>query len=139
VEQKSRKLLAFDLKQDNLKKHYPKPKFTLNPQYYKKAYSDIKSFFKNENWEHNQGSGYISNDDLTTVDITDMLNKMVRAMPWIGACIYKCSIGNIADLEDVVLPIRDLSEKVKLEDIDKGITKPIVSQSKSNDRSTPEH
>ena len=118
-ETKSRKLLAFDLKQDALKEYYPKPKFTVNPQYYKKAYKEIELFFKGENWEHKQGSGYISNVYLSDADVIDMIDKMIRKMPWLGDCIGKCDIGNITDIYDLRISISTISKQVKSESINK--------------------
>jgi len=138
--EKSRKLLAFDLKQDDLKKHYPKPKSKLktiiNPQYYKKAYRDIKQFLEKENWEHTQGSGYISKHDMSNADVYDLINKMVYSMPWVGYCINKGNIGNIADLEDIVLPVRNATERFEKESHNKDITTPSVAQNQTDKERT---
>ena len=96
-ELKSRKQIAFDLKQDLLKKYYPKPKVNLNSQYYKKAYGDLKEFFKNENWEHRQGSVYTSRDILTYYDVAKLMEKIAKDMPWLSDCVDTIDVTNVGE------------------------------------------
>jgi len=93
----SRKQIAFDLKQDLLKRHYPKPKAEVNPQYHTKAYRDMKSFFKGQNWEHRQGSVYVSNDLLTYFNISDILDKIAIKMPWLHLCAGEIDVTNVGE------------------------------------------
>ena len=78
---KSKKLIAFDLKQEALKEHYPCKDGKTNPQFYKRAYADIRDFMESRNWEHRQGSGYISKDELTDFAVRSLMKRMVKAMP----------------------------------------------------------
>jgi len=94
----SRKQIAFDLSQDELKKHYGKN--------HENAYRDLKVFFKNNDWEHNQGSVYTSKNPLTNHVIQDLVKRAVYEMPWFGYSVKKMNvtdIGNFHDLEEAVL------------------------------------
>lgn len=48
----SRKQITFDLSQKDLAINYPRPKITINPKFYKKAYWDISQFMKMNGFEH---------------------------------------------------------------------------------------
>jgi len=116
-EQKSRKLLMFDLEQDKLKEYYPKPSASTNPQYHTKAYKDIEIFFRNSDWEHKQGSGYISNQEISSYDIVNLLFKMVIQMPWLGKCISNFDIGIAPKLHDYKDTIQSITSYIEEKDI----------------------
>jgi len=54
-----RKSLNFDLNIKKLKEHYPNSNYT-------EAYNDIKKFLTNNGFEHRQGSGYISKEEMSS-------------------------------------------------------------------------
>ena len=62
MERKYQKAINFDLSVHELEKYYPD---------YRKAYYDVKSFFKKHGFEHRQGSGYISRDRLAQADMPE--------------------------------------------------------------------
>ena len=62
--EKRRKLFAFDLNQENLKKYYPGKK----PTY---AYAQIGAFLYKQGFEHDQGSGYVSKEPMTDSEAVD--------------------------------------------------------------------
>ncbi|MDR2167645.1 MAG: hypothetical protein LBE35_07335 [Clostridiales bacterium] len=103
------KQIAFDLVQDLLKEHYPKPKVPY-PQYETKAYKDLLKFFQNENWSHRQGSVYISNAPLKDFEVSWILDRMAEKLPW----LYKCTSE---------LDITDIGEEHSLKDRLEAITK----------------
>lgn len=92
---KHRKQIAFDLDQAALKEYYPKPKFTIDPFYYKKAYKDIKRFMRKNGFEWAQFSVYESKERLTRVDVIALTNRMNKAMPWLSKCINRLTTANI--------------------------------------------
>ena len=96
-ELKSRKQIAFDLKQDALKVHYPKPKIDTNPQYHNKAYRDLEKFFEGENWEHRQGSVYISKEILTDFEVTELIERIAAEMTWLFGCADEIDITDIGE------------------------------------------
>ncbi|MDR2089712.1 MAG: hypothetical protein LBP73_10190 [Clostridiales Family XIII bacterium] len=98
-EYKSRKQITFDLKQELLEKHYPHPKFTVNPKYYKKAYADVNGFMQRNDFEHRQYSVYASNKKLTTYNIIELIEKLAREMPWLSDCVNEIDVTDIGDAQ----------------------------------------
>ena len=43
---------------------------------YQKAYSDLYGFFRNRDFSHRQGSGYVSNKKLISADIVDLTSLL---------------------------------------------------------------
>lgn len=72
--------LNFDLDTKKLQNLYP-------GKDWRQAYDDIRNFLKNNNFEHRQGSGYISTKSLYEVDVINTLYKLAQTYTW----IYKCS------------------------------------------------
>ena len=66
MERKYFKALNFDLDTHQLQEHYPGAN-------YRQAYDDLRRFFKRHHFSHRQGSGYISDEKLTTADIYDLM------------------------------------------------------------------
>ena len=59
-----------------------------------------------------QGSGYISDNTLTTADIYDLMDELSQQLPWIGDCVHKIDVTNIGrqhDLTDLLKPLEDIS------------------------------
>lgn len=91
----SRKQITFDLGENKLKMYYPKPSFTINPRYHKKAWSDIAKFMKAVGFEHRQYSVYISRESKTDAEIGNLVIYMVRKMPWLNECLNAIDVTNI--------------------------------------------
>lgn len=105
MERKYLKAVNFDLSVHELEKHYPD---------YRKAYYDIKRFFKKQGFEHRQGSGYVSKTKLTQADIIDLLDVMNTELPWMSDCVTKIDVTNIGaqhDLKDMLKEIAVASEE----------------------------
>ncbi|MEG0614123.1 MAG: VapD family protein [Oscillospiraceae bacterium] len=97
----SRKSIDFDLKQELLKQYYPRPKHSLNPFYYKKAYADIKNFFTQNGFKHRQGSVYVSNDKLTIYDIQNIIDKAAEKLPWLDKCVAEIDVTDIGKTHSI--------------------------------------
>lgn len=109
MERKYLKAINFDLSTHQLKMLYPGTN-------YRKAYDDLKHFFHQHNFSHRQGSGYISQEKLTTTDIFDLMDDLNSDLPWIGNCTNKIDVTNVGrqhDLTDLLLPL-ELPEKDSL-------------------------
>lgn len=105
MERRYFKALNFDLDTHQLKEHYPGAS-------YRKAYDDLRRFFKCHQFSHRQGSGYISDNKLTTADIYDLMDELSQQLPWIGDCVNKIDVTNIGrqhDLTDLLKPMEDIS------------------------------
>lgn len=95
MERKQRKQIDFDLSENLLKEHYPKPEKTINPFYYKKAYKDISQLMKENGWEHRQYSVYVSKEKLSEVDVNVLMDKIAEKMPWLAKCVKELDETNI--------------------------------------------
>lgn len=95
----SRKQITFDLQQKALRQYYPKPKRSLNPQFYKKAYQDISVFMCANGFEHRQYSVYTSKERLDTYDIVELMEKLAEEMPWLGKCAKEVDVTDIGDTQ----------------------------------------
>jgi len=98
LERKYYKAINFDLDTNKLKEYYPR---------YQKAYSDLLSFFKHNDFSHRQGSGYVSNEKLTSADIVDLIVELSNTFPWCETCIKKIDVTNIVaqyDLTALLIP-----------------------------------
>lgn len=99
------KAINFDLSVHELEKYYSD---------YRKAYYDVKSFFKKQGFEHRQGSGYVSKKKLTQADIIDLLDVMNTELPWMNDCVTRIDATNIGvqhDLKDLLKDIAVASEE----------------------------
>lgn len=105
MERKYLKAINFDLSVHELEKYYPD---------YRKAYYDVKHFFKKQGFEHRQGSGYVSKKKLMQADIIDLLDVMNAELPWMSDCVTKIDVTNIGaqhDLKDLLKDIAIASEE----------------------------
>ena len=98
MERKYFKALYFDL-------HYPGAN-------YRQAYDDLRRFFKRHQFSHRQGSGYTSDNKLTTADVYDLMDELSQQLPWMGDCVNKIDVTNIGrqhDLINLLKPMEDIS------------------------------
>ncbi len=98
VERKYYKAINFDLDTNGLKQYYAR---------YQKAYDDLLRFFKNHDFSHRQGSGYISNSKLTSADIVDIIGELKKSFIWTETCIKKIDVTNVGaqyDLTELLKP-----------------------------------
>ena len=104
MERKYFKALNFDLNTHQLQEHYPGAN-------YRQAYDDLRRFFKKHRFLHRQGSGYISEDKLTTADIYDLMDDLSQQLPWIGGWGNKIDVTNVGrqhDLTELLKPSEDI-------------------------------
>lgn len=104
--------IAFDLNQEHLKKYYPKPKFTLNPNYHRKAYTDIRLFMEKNGFEHRQGSVYVSQKPMTTMDIGTLVRKMAQEMPWLSQCADKLDVTQVGKQHSLTKTLKEATQQV---------------------------
>ena len=87
-------------------------KYTGNPA--PKAYADIKKFFKKFNFEHRQGSGYISKDNIKNNDIIILITKMAIAFQWLSHCIKQIDVTNIGKQYSMVEKINETTNQFSM-------------------------
>lgn len=72
----TRKQITFDLNQEALRQWYPHREPVGDPQYYKRAYKDIQRFMIENGFERRQRSVYVSTEELTTLDVVNLMQQM---------------------------------------------------------------
>jgi len=92
LERKYYKAINFDLDTNGLKEFYPR---------YQQAYRELLKFFKERNFSHRQGSGYVSNNKLTSADIVDLIGDMQKTFAWTDSCIKKIDVTNVGAQYDL--------------------------------------
>lgn len=103
----NKKQITFDLNQEALKKNYPQPEHTLNPQYFKKAYASIQRFMSKNGFEHRQYSVYTSIDKLTTVDVVKLMQDLAKEMPWLSECVNQIDVTNIGNQHSLLNSLKE--------------------------------
>ncbi len=86
MERKYHKAINFDLDTNELKKYYPR---------YQQAYYDLRSFFREKGFSHRQGSGYVSENKLSTADIVDIVDDFGKRYTWASTCVKKIDVTNV--------------------------------------------
>lgn len=95
MEQKHYKAINFDLSTHQLEVDYPGTN-------YRQTYDDLKRFFKRHDFSHRQGSGYISNEKLTTGDIYDLIDDLSQQYGWISESANKMDVTNVGTQHDLI-------------------------------------
>lgn len=84
------KALYFDMRIKELAKYYSES----NP---KGGYARVKRFMNENKFEHEQYSGYHSEELLTDMQVLNLVFKMQKELPWVGKCMRKFEVSNIGD------------------------------------------
>lgn len=84
MEDKTIKAINFDLKQHLLDRYYDKSNTT--------AYYEIEKFMKANGFEHRQGSGYLSQNQIDMDTVYNILDNLKDTLPWTRVCIEKIDV-----------------------------------------------
>ncbi len=85
---KYRKQIAFDLDTKALKKYYPGGSWN-------NSYEIIKRHMLKNGFSWLQGSVYISNEPMTSAEVTNILDELLIKNTWLGICMRDCRETNI--------------------------------------------
>lgn len=91
---KCRKAFNFDLVIAELKQHYPDGHHT-------KAYKDVQGFMTRNGFAHRQGSGYLSKEPLSDLDVIDLIDRLQGALPWFAQCVNKFDVTDVGEMYDL--------------------------------------
>ena len=91
----SRKEITFDLSQDALKRYYPRKETAQDPQFFKRAYKDIRRFMDANGFDRRQYSVYVSRSELTALDVAVLTQRMAEQLPWLRLCVKEITATNI--------------------------------------------
>ena len=87
---KSRKAINFDLNDNLLKQYYPSKS-------YKNAWRDIKMYLINNQFEHRQYSGYVSNSAMSMAEVGNIIGKMSRKWTWLSKSVMQFDVTNVGE------------------------------------------
>ena len=87
--------ISSDESQDALKRHYPHNDTGQDPQFFKRAYKDIRRFMEANGFERRQYSVYVSADQRTSLDVALLAQRMGEALPWLRLCVKDITVTNI--------------------------------------------
>jgi virulence-associated protein VapD len=90
---KGRKQITFDLDTKALKIYYPSESWN-------NSYEVIKRHMVNNGFSWLQGSVYVSNQPMTTTEVTHILDELVIKNPWLNLCMRDCRETNIGKEHD---------------------------------------
>ena len=109
-----RKQIAFDLSYEALKQHYPRREAGQDPQFFKRAYKDIQRFMASNGFERRQHSVYVSSDEMTTLDVSVLMQRMASQFPWLGQCAEKVDATDIGAQHSLLGLLRPDAPPVEL-------------------------
>lgn len=66
------------------------------------AYAQIRNFLKKNDFEHRQGSGYISRDSLNDGKIFAIIQNMSMELKWLRHCVEQIDVTNIGKQHSMV-------------------------------------
>lgn len=92
------KFIAFDLDTKQLKMFMDR---------YQTAYEEIKKFMLDNNFEHEQGSCYISKVKFDAGEIVDLIVNIKNQFEWFAPCVKKLCVTNVGKQYDLTDILRD--------------------------------
>ncbi|MFR7819429.1 VapD family protein [Candidatus Pseudoruminococcus sp.] len=104
---KYKKAINFDLDTKTLQKIFQ----SKNPFVYMEGYRQIGSFLKSNGFKHRQWSGYISKEPMSNTEITGIVRKLNKSLPWLKQCVRKFDVTNIGETFDLMFVFKH--QKVK--------------------------
>ena len=110
----SRKEITFDLSQDALKRYYPRKETAQDPQFFKRAYKDIRRFMDANGFDRRQYSVYVSRSELTALDVAVLTQRMAEQLPWLRLCVKEITATNIGARHSLLGLLRDHAPPAEL-------------------------
>lgn len=86
---KTRKQVSFDLDTKALQKYFPE-------ENWRKAYDVIKKYMKQNGFDWQQGSVYVSKSSKANKDINILLNNLIKENKWLHKCMKDCVVSSIS-------------------------------------------
>lgn len=105
-----RKALNFDLDTKKYEEYTNKPAPT--------AYADIRRFLERNDFEHRQGSGYISKDSLNDGKIFAIIQNMSMELKWLRYSVEQIDVTNIGKQHSLIDAVSKAPTKENLMNLD---------------------
>ena len=86
--------IHFDLDTKALEKYYTSDSW-------RNAYEVVRNFFKQNEIEHEQGSGYHSKNPMSRFDVINIIDAMIIQYPWLSKCVRVCTIADVPVAYDI--------------------------------------
>ena len=99
MERPKRKAINFDLDTNIMKDH----------RLYPNGYELLRVSFKNQGFEHRQGSGYLSTGKLTSDQVYEIVEEIVKEQPWLADCVKKIDVTDIGRQHDLTAVVKSLA------------------------------
>lgn len=103
MERPKRKAINFDLDTNIMKDH----------RLYPNGYELLRVSFKNHGFEHRQGSGYLSTGKLTSDQVYEIVEDIVKEQPWLADCVKKIDVTDIGKQHDLTAIVRQIATQAK--------------------------
>ena len=68
---------------------------------YRRVYKDIEKYLIQYGFEHIEGSGYISNTELSDSQVFRIIHNLKKEYPYLTKCVRDMSIANIVSLNSL--------------------------------------
>ena len=82
------------------------------------AYAEIRNFLKRNDFEHRQGSGYISKDSLNDGKIFAIIQNMSIELQWLRSCVKQIDVTNIGKQHSLIDAVNKAPSKEDLLNLD---------------------
>ena len=99
MERRYYKAINFDLDTRLLNQYHP-------TKGYHNAYYDMRKFFKHHGFYHKQGSGYVSQQKISSQDIYLLIDALYEENDWIAYCVKEFDVTNIGTQYELAADIR---------------------------------
>ena len=76
---------------------------------YPKGYQILKKQFKDQGFDHRQGSGYVSRDKLNSDLVHKVVGVLIHNIPWLAKCVKKIDVTDIGKQHDLTRIIKNIS------------------------------
>ena len=81
------------------------------------AYLQLRKFLKSNGFEHRQGSGYVSIENITNSDVIMLIRNMTLKFDWLAYCVEHIDVTNIGKQHSLIDYINKAEADRKLNDI----------------------
>ena len=124
MEREKYKAFNFDLDTSKLKQHFKN---------YTDAYKILETQMKKYDFEHRQGSGYVSKKKLSSMSSIAIIKRLSKDNPWLAHCVKKFDVTDIGKTFDLTYILRETSDKTDAFDkLPESITNKLISYQRDN-------
>jgi virulence-associated protein VapD len=111
----SRKAVNFDLNINAIKAAIEKGEIKFKS--YTSAYGKMRHYLQKNEFEHDQGSGYVSKGSMSAMKARDIFFELGKKNPWLSSCMSKCRLTSfeygMLSFTDLVPDIQSGAESIK--------------------------